>query len=194
MKRQTNKAAMDALLKMRQNLEVQVGWFENSKYSNGQSIGGIAAVQNYGATISHPGGTPYFMNEDGQIQFVSLQNSKAGQLPKTKPHTIVIPPTHFMEKTIEAHKEDWKETVKDGFTMMFSGKESEENVMRKLGMMVQGDIIKAITEVNDPPLKPDTIRQKRKRYKDTKTTGLLTKRLEASGLMGSSVSFKVEKI
>ncbi len=193
MKRQTNKATMDALLKMRQNLKVQVGWFENSKYSNGQSIGGIAAVQNYGATISHPGGTPYFINEDGQAQFVSLQNSKAGQLPKTKPHTIVIPPTHFMEKTIEAHKEDWKETVKDGFAMMFSGKESEENVMRKLGMMVEGDIAKVITEVNDP-LKPSTIRQKRRRYKDTKTTGNLTKRLVASGLMLDSLSHKIEKI
>lgn len=193
MKRQTNKSVMDALLKMRQNLKVQVGWFENSKYSNGQSIGGIAAVQNYGATISHPGGTPYFINEDGQAQFVSLQNSKAGQLPKTKPHTIVIPPTHFMEKTIEAHKEDWKETVKDGFAMVFSGKESEENVMRKLGMMVEGDIAKAITEVDDP-VKPSTIRQKRRRYKDTKTTGGLTKRLVASGLMLDSLSHKVEKI
>lgn len=193
MKRQTNKAAMDALLKMRQNLKVQVGWFENSKYSNGQSIGGIAAVQNYGATISHPGGTPYFINEDGQAQFVSLQNSKAGQLPKTKPHTIVIPPTHFMEKTIEAHKEDWKETVKDGFAMVFSGKESEENVMRKLGLMVEGDIAKAITEIDDP-VKPSTIRQKRRRYKDKKTTGKLTKRLVASGLMLDSLSHKVEKI
>lgn len=194
MKRITNTTVYNALTKTRNDYLVQVGWFENSKYSNGEPIGKIAAVQNYGATINHPGGTPYFAKDNGQAQFVSLQNSNAGKLPKTKPHTIVIPPSHFMEKTVEANKEDWKELNKNAWAAVFLGKESEDRAMKKFAMAVEGDIAKTITEINEPALKAGTIRARQNKYSNKKLKGALDKRLIATGEMLNALSHKVEKL
>lgn len=50
--------AADLLKKLR-GFSVKAGWFENAKYDDNKPVAGIAAVQDGGATISHPGGTPY---------------------------------------------------------------------------------------------------------------------------------------
>ena len=49
--RKTNKKAWNALKKDYGEYNIQAGWFENSRYNNNTPIGGIAAVQNYGAVI-----------------------------------------------------------------------------------------------------------------------------------------------
>lgn len=50
-----------------------------------------AAIQEFGGTIQHPGGTPYFMR-DGKPVFVSNRGAGAfHNLPKTKPHEITLP-------------------------------------------------------------------------------------------------------
>jgi phage gpG-like protein len=55
-----------------------------------------AAIQEFGGTIQHPGGTPYFM-KDGKPVFVSNQGQGAHHaLPVTKPHAIVIPARPYM--------------------------------------------------------------------------------------------------
>lgn len=54
----------------------------------------LGAVHEFGATINHPGGTPYLIKEDGTAQFVSKE--KGGALPKTKPHQIIIPTRSFL--------------------------------------------------------------------------------------------------
>lgn len=56
-----------------------------------------AAIQEFGGTINHPGGTPYFPGSDGKARFVS--NSGYGAfhtLPKTKPHKITLPERPYM--------------------------------------------------------------------------------------------------
>lgn len=58
----------------------------------------IGAVHEFGATINHPGGTPYLIKKDGMAQFVS--KSKGKDLPKTKPHTITIPARSFLREPI----------------------------------------------------------------------------------------------
>ena len=55
-----------------------------------------AAIQEFGGTIEHPGGTPYFMR-DGKPVFVSNQGQGAfHHLPKTKPHQITLPERPYM--------------------------------------------------------------------------------------------------
>lgn len=61
-------------------------------------MAGLGAVHEFGATINHPGGTPYFIKEDGLAQFVSKE--KGSKLPKTKPHQIVIPSRSFLRKAL----------------------------------------------------------------------------------------------
>lgn len=61
-------------------------------------MAGLGAVHEFGATINHPGGTPYFIKEDGLAQFVSKE--KGSKLPKTKPHQIIIPSRSFLRDSL----------------------------------------------------------------------------------------------
>lgn len=199
MKRKSNRKVWEALKQPMSDYLIQAGWFETAKYDNGTPIGGIAAVQNYGATINHPGGTAYFFSELAQrVVFISSSSHLGHELLskgiKTKPHTIVIPPTHFMENCQKTNKEKWKELIKKAWAAVFLGKIEADKAMEQMGMVIEGDISKSIAAVNSPPLKASTIRQKRSKYKDTKTTGSLDKRLVNQGIMLDSVSHKVEKI
>lgn len=61
------------------------------------SSAAYAAIQEFGGTIQHPGGTPYFIGKDGKPVFVSNQGQGAHHaLPVTKPHVIEIPARPYM--------------------------------------------------------------------------------------------------
>jgi hypothetical protein len=50
-----------------------------------------------GATIEHPGGTAYYIDEKtGLAVFVKNSSPLSEGLPRTKPHTIVLPPHPFL--------------------------------------------------------------------------------------------------
>lgn len=198
MKRKKNNKTWDALTQNQTEYLIQAGWFEGTKYDNGTSVGGIAAVQNYGGTIEHPGGTPFIFSDLAQrVVFIS-KSSNLGHILQskgmiTKPHTIVIPPTHFMENCQKENKEKWRKTIHDAWKSVFLGNIEPDKAMEIVAGIIEGDIAKAIKDVNEPPLKASTIAAKRNKYKDTKTTGNLTKRLSGTGLMFESVSHKVTK-
>lgn len=76
------------------NIEAElIGPFEAQVSSNAE----YAAIQEFGGTINHPGGTPYFIGRDGKAVFVSKQGQGAfHHLPVTKPHTITLPERPYM--------------------------------------------------------------------------------------------------
>lgn len=168
MKRKRNNKIYDALTQKMPDYLIKAGWFEESKYNDNTPIGGIAAVQNYGATINQSKG----------------ENS----------WTIVIPPTHFMENCQTENKEKWKNMMKNAWTSVFLGNITPDKAMEQMGLLIEGDIAKQIVAVNTPPLAESTIKNRKNRYKDKKTTGNLTKRLVDTGQMLDSVSHQVEKL
>ena len=199
MKRKSNTKIYDVLNKKMPDYLIQAGWFEEGKYSNGTSIAGIAAVQNYGGTIHHPGGTPYFFSELAQrAVFLSKNSSWGKEMVErgliTKPHTIVIPPTHFMENCQNKNKDKWQNEMKNAFTQVFLGNINPDKAMEQMGFLIEGDIAKEIAQGNYPPDKPSTVKAKMNRYKNYKKKGNLDKRLVDTGQMLDSVSHKVDKI
>lgn len=63
-----------------------------------------AAAQNFGATIHHPGGTPYMpymLKYEGKGKFIPLNNSWKGMpgVKLTKPHIITLPAREFLSMT-----------------------------------------------------------------------------------------------
>lgn len=168
MKRKRNTKIYDALTQRMPDYLIKAGWFEESKYNDNTPIGGIAAVQNYGATINQSKG----------------ENS----------WTIVIPPTHFMENCQTENKEKWKNMMKNAWTSVFLGNITADKAMEQMGLLIEGDIAKQIAAVNTPPLAESTIQNRKNRYKDKKTTGNLTKRLVDTGQMLDSVSHQVTKL
>ena len=102
-KTRINFKAIDNLIKdLGRNVSIRVGIigekatqiYEGTNLTNAE----LGAVHEFGATINHPGGTPYLIKEDGTAQFVSKEKGK--NLPKTKPHQIIIPTRSFLRMPI----------------------------------------------------------------------------------------------
>jgi phage gpG-like protein len=60
-----------------------------------------AKIHEFGGTIAHPGGTAYFIGQDGMATFVSNASALADRLPRTKPHSIPIPERSYMRSAFE---------------------------------------------------------------------------------------------
>lgn len=184
MKRKKNTKVWDALKQPQANYLIQAGWFEESKYNNGVPIGGIAAVQNYGAII----------NQDITEKQRKFFKALGIYLKKTtETLNIIIPATHFWENCKNKNKEKWRKLLKDAWAPVFLGNIEPDKAMEQIGMVIKGDIADEIRLGDYPPDKPSTIQIKKSRYKDQKTTGNLGKRLVDTGQMLDSVSHKVTK-
>lgn len=191
--RRSNPGAFETLRTRLKELDGKVakaGWFETSKYEDGTPVAYIAAIQEFGVHINHPGGTPYKIGPDGRAVFVS--KSAGAGLPVTKPHTIVIPPRPFMRPTVDRERAAWVDLLRSGSRSVLSGTTTAVNVMQAIGLKAAGDIAKSITLVFAPPLKASTIARRRNALTNKKTVGLLTKPLVDSGLMLNTVSNTVE--
>lgn len=170
----------------------RAGWFETSKYEDGTPVAAIAAVHEMGATINHPGGTPFFTTSDGSAHFVHKNTAFSFGLPETKPHQIIIPPRPFMRPTMAREKQAWLQIMGDGAKKVFLGTVSAKQVMEAVALRAAGDIAKTIAQLTSPPLKPSTIAARKRKMSDKKTVGSLTKPLVASGLLIQSVTGKAE--
>lgn len=95
--------------------KVKIGLLANKAGKNGYKgtdyvdenldLAGLGVVHEFGATINHPGGTPYFINQFGTATFVK-KDSLYGQLliqrgQVTKPHTINIPARPWLSMPIQ---------------------------------------------------------------------------------------------
>ena len=70
-----------------------------------QSKAPYAVIHEYGGTIKHPGGTPYFINSEGMAVFVSNTGQGAFHgLKKTKPHDIKMPERPYMRPAAKKMK------------------------------------------------------------------------------------------
>jgi hypothetical protein len=185
MKRKSNEKIHAALNQKIPDFLVKAGWFEQSKYNNGMPIGGIAAVQNYGAII-HQAVTE---KQRVLLHYLGFHLKKT-----TSDITIVIPPTHFMENCQTENKEKWRKAIQDLWKMVFLGNLSPDKAMEQMGMLLEGDIARQITDGDYPPDKPSTVQNKLNRYKNKKTSGNLDKRLVDTGTMLNALSHQVEKI
>lgn len=184
MKRKKNNKAWDALTQKQTEYTIQAGWFETAKYSNGTPIAGVAAVQNYGATITQN------ISEKQRKFFMAI----GIYLKKiTKTIHIVIPATHFWENCKNKNKEKWNKLIQDAWKSVFLGNIEPDVAMEQIAMVIEGDIAKAIADVDGPPLSPLTLEGKKRGYSNKKETGNLGKRLINTGQMFETVSHKVTK-
>lgn len=183
-------AVIAARLKELDGKVAKAGWFGSSKYADGTPVAYIAAVQENGAVINHPGGTPYKIGPDGRAVFVP--KSEGAGLSVTKPHTIVIPPRPFMRPTATRETPNWLDIMAQGAKQVVRGTMSGLDVMNRLGLNAAAEIARSITLVTTPPLKPATIAARRRRLSDKATVGLLDKPLVDQGKMLAEVTHTVE--
>ncbi len=80
-----------------------------------------AAAQEFGATINHPGGTAYFIGDDGMAKFVSNAEATA-DMPRTKPHTITLPERPYMRPAAAKNREATVKMVRDAVSRIVGKK------------------------------------------------------------------------
>lgn len=184
MKRKKNQKVWDALTQKQSDYIIQAGWFEGTKYKKDIPVGGIAAVQNYGAVINQN----VTEKQRAFLHYIGIHLKS-----DTNNLNIVIPPTHFWEQCKNENKEKWRKLCHQLWQQVNLGNLKPEEAMEALGGAIEGDIAAAVKAVDGPPLKPSTIQRKLSTYSDQETEGNLGKRLSGTGLMFDSVSHKVEK-
>jgi phage gpG-like protein len=74
-----------------------------------------ASIHEQGGTIQHPGGTSYFIGDDGKAVFVSSDDPRAAGLPKTKPHPIPIPARPYLRPAADVHYPDLAGNIRKAF-------------------------------------------------------------------------------
>lgn len=62
-----------------------------------------AAIHEFGGIIHHPGGTPYFVTEEGAV-FVTKAVGLERGLPVTAPHDIPMPERSYMRSTLRENE------------------------------------------------------------------------------------------
>ena len=173
--------------------DLKVGWFATARYADAKktSVAMIAAIQEFGAKFTHPGGTRYVVSNK-KSRFV--RNDYVGPVHGvTQAHEIVIPPRPFMRPAIQKNKTAWAKFLAKGVKRILKGKSTAENVLELLGLNVEGEIQGAISDVHAPALAASTIASKKSKRADKKTTGSLTKPLIDSSYMRTSVAYTVGK-
>lgn len=129
----------------------------SARYPDGTPVLLVAAANNFGAHINHPGGTGYTVTDKG----ARFQRNDAGPVQgRTAAHVIDIPARDFMTPggvNAVAATEPIKAAL---IPALNRGKVTIEGILEHMGPFAQAGVQKAIADLKDPPNAPSTIRQK----------------------------------
>lgn len=102
------------------------------------------------------------------------------------------PPRSFMRPTAIEQKKAWSNLMRDGAKAVIAGKATVRSVFEALGTKAEGDIVKTISEVYDPPLSPITIELRAMKKANpslvvtARTVGIAAKKVKQPGYMAPS--------
>lgn len=129
----------------------------------GITMAGLATVHEYGATINHPGGTPYVLVR-GRLIFLKKTSPAgiaaiaAGRV--TKPHTIVVPERAPIRKTFDAQRERLRAVSARLMARVVAGRLDLPAALGQIGEVGSAQIRRTIQRGVEPPLSPATIERK----------------------------------
>lgn len=182
--RQKNPGWLARLVKRYEEQEaLALGWPAAStaaglRYPDGTSVLMVAAVNQFGANISHPGGTGYTVTPQG-ARFVSksFTGPVAGV---TGAHSINIPARDFMNPGAVKAMRDTEGIRRVMVPAMNRGKVTKAQILEKMGPFAVSALQSAIATFTTPANAPSTVRQKGS-----------DRPLNDTGLMRQSVTYTV---
>jgi len=180
MARKSNQKLWDHLINELDDFQVQAGWFENSRYDSNTPIAYVAAIQNYGAHIRVADNFKKYLHFIG----IHLRNDKT---------EFIIPPRPFMDnakKRVEG--EEGKQIILQELLRVFSGKQTMEKALNRMGLWLQGVIQDEIKAINSPKLSGMTVEMRDMSYQ-SKSVNKSTKPLNSTGMMLATVQYKAER-
>lgn len=162
---------------------VYVGLFATDKNPDLVKIG---AVNEFGAIIQHPGGTPYGYRSKrarllGKLRFIK-KDGKGIILGITGPHSIVIPPRSFIRSVFWSRESEIKEYAQYLIKQIIEGM-SKSQALTLMGIKLQIFIKEKIGSNIPPPNAYSTVFKK----KSSKT-------LIDTGHMQQSVTWEIRDV
>jgi len=104
-----------------------------------------------------------------------------------------IPPRPFFRSTIKEKQTEWKEKLSKISTSILEQKINIDQGVSSFALVVEGDIKEKITNIKEPALKESTIKARKRKMKDGKTVGNLTKPLVETAHMLNTVTHVITK-
>lgn len=124
----------------------------------------IAAANEFGATIRHPGGTAYGFATEADAKRGRVRFLKSGNgyhvLGVTGPHIIEIPARSYIRTTVDEQAEKYAQASEGLTRQLIDGNIDKFRLLSIMGQMIEADIKKKMTDRRDPPNAPSTIRRK----------------------------------
>jgi hypothetical protein len=177
-------AKIDAIGEGFANREAKVGWFSSDKYEDGTPVAYVAAIQEFGGTFEHPGGTHYRIGADGMATFVANSAPGAADLPVTKAHSITIPARPFVRPTVQDKGTEWSKQIAGGMRKVIKGQMTADDVLGAVGTLAAADIAKTIAAGDFTALSAATLAQRAAK-------GQGTAPLQATGLLIATIDSQV---
>lgn len=154
-------------------LEATIGWHapENPRKDPGLTNVGLAVVHEYGATIRHPGGTPFMVASvggssrsgglvgGGAVTFLQKGDPRAIGL--TRAHVIKIPERAPLRSAFDKNVQKYQRATLRECKKAILLKQTPQQAIGRVGEIVLADIVRGINRGLAPPLKASTIRRKR---------------------------------
>lgn len=146
----------------------------------------IAAANEFGAEINHPGGTSYGYRtkkdaSSGKVSFLKRGKGYM-EIGVTKPHKIIIPARSYIRSTVDENEDKYFKDSESLSKQMLDQKIDKHQALTLMGQTIEADIKNKIISVKEPPNAPSTIRKK------GSANPLVNK-----GLLGQSIRYAVNK-
>lgn len=127
---------------------------DDSKTTNAD----IGAYNQFGGTINHPGGTSYGYKTENDAKRGKVRFMKSGQgymqLGVTEPHTITIPARPFLDIGVMNGVDEYDQALNE------REHEDLQDALKTIGVFAQGAVRSYMTDLQDPPNAPSTIKKK----------------------------------
>lgn len=151
-----------ALNKLNTNKFVTVGIHEsdNARAGDGMTNAKLGAIQHYGATINHPGGTSYGYTSKkdmiaGKVRFLKSGTGHA-EMGTTAAHTITIPPRPWLDTGLASVTPEIIDTIVDSI----ADGELMDQILNRIGVVAVAGVQNYMDELDSPPNAPGTIAKK----------------------------------
>lgn len=145
----------------------------------------IAAANEFGATINHPGGTAYgyATPEDQRKHRIRFLKGGSGfrVLGVTKPHKITIPARPYIRSTVDENEDRYFGVSKKLMGQVIDGDLDKAGALEIMGQLIESDIKRKIITLRSPANVASTIRKKGS-----------DNPLVDTGLLGGSIRFIVK--
>lgn len=124
----------------------------------------IAAANEFGATIRHPGGTAYGYATAADAKRRRVKFLKGGVgfkvLGVTGPHIIEIPARSYIRSTMDEQGAKFAKASEGLLGRMIDGEISKFEALELMGQLIESEIKTKIVTLREPQNAPSTIRRK----------------------------------